>query len=64
MHEDVFGTPEDIGKAKAFAFVEGSHTTMTKRILEVYERAIGTSKGWADLSLTDVVSTARKELTR
>ena len=50
--------------AKAFAFVEGSHTTMTKRILEVYKRAIGTSKGWADLSLTDVVSTARKELRR
>ena len=50
--------------ARTFAFVEGSHTTMTKRILEVYERAIGTSKGWADLRLTDVVSTARKELTR
>jgi 1,2-diacylglycerol 3-alpha-glucosyltransferase len=50
--------------AKAFAFIEGSHSTMTKRILEVYSRAIGTSKGWADLSLTDVVSTARKELTR
>jgi 1,2-diacylglycerol 3-alpha-glucosyltransferase len=50
--------------AKAFAFIEGSHTTMTKRILEVYDRAIGTSKGWADLSLTDAVSTARKELTR
>jgi 1,2-diacylglycerol 3-alpha-glucosyltransferase len=49
--------------AKAFAFIEGSHTTMTKRILEVYDRAIGTSKGWADLSLTDAVSTARKELT-
>ncbi len=48
--------------AKAFAFVEGSHTTMTKRILEVYERAIGTNKGWADLSLTEAVSTVRKEL--
>jgi 1,2-diacylglycerol 3-alpha-glucosyltransferase len=44
--------------ATAFALVEGSHLTMTNRILEVYARAIGTSKGWADLSLSDAVSTA------
>ncbi|MFN3267502.1 MAG: glycosyltransferase, partial [Deinococcales bacterium] len=37
--------------ARAFALEEGSHRTMTKRILEVYTRAIGTSKGWSDLTL-------------
>jgi 1,2-diacylglycerol 3-alpha-glucosyltransferase len=46
--------------ATAFAMVEGSHHTMTKRVLEVYARAIGTSKGWADLSLSDVLGTALK----
>ncbi len=48
--------------AKAFAFIEGSHQTMTKRVLEVYERAIGTSKGWSDLSFADAITTARDEL--
>jgi 1,2-diacylglycerol 3-alpha-glucosyltransferase len=44
--------------AKAFALVEGSHHTMTTRILEVYARAIGTSKRWLDLSLPDALETA------
>jgi 1,2-diacylglycerol 3-alpha-glucosyltransferase len=50
---------QDFAKAaQNFALVEGSHHTMTKRILEVYARAIGTSKGWADLSLTDALGKA------
>jgi 1,2-diacylglycerol 3-alpha-glucosyltransferase len=46
--------------ARAFALVEGSHHTMTKRILEVYTRAIGTSKRWLDLSLPNALGTALK----
>ena len=43
----------------AFAALEGSHVTMTKRVLEVYARAMLLFKGWDELTLPDAINLAR-----
>ena len=42
-----------------FAALEGSHLTMTKRVLEVYARAMLLFKGWDELTLPDAINLAR-----
>ena len=43
----------------AFAALEGSHKTMTGRVLEVYARAMLLFKGWDELTLPDAINLAR-----
>lgn len=43
----------------SFAALEGSHLTMTRRVLEVYARAMLLFKGWDELTLPDAINLAR-----
>ncbi len=49
------------GASRVWATAEGSHTTMTRRILEVYGRATTTFRGWGDLTLPEAFELARSE---
>ena len=43
----------------SFAALEGSHVTMTRRVLEVYARAMLLFRGWDELTLPDAINLAR-----
>ena len=43
----------------SFAGLEGSHLTMTRRVLEVYARAMLLFRGWDELTLPDAINLAR-----
>jgi 1,2-diacylglycerol 3-alpha-glucosyltransferase len=45
--------------SRVWALQEGSHMTMTRRILEVYERAMTSFKGWGELTLPEALELAR-----
>jgi 1,2-diacylglycerol 3-alpha-glucosyltransferase len=47
--------------SRAWALEEGSHLTMTRRILEVYDRAMTVFKGWGELTLPEALELARSQ---
>jgi glycosyltransferase involved in cell wall biosynthesis len=48
--------------SREWAALEGSHITMTKRILDVYDRASTVFRGWGELTLPEALSLARGQL--
>jgi 1,2-diacylglycerol 3-alpha-glucosyltransferase len=47
--------------SRVWALEEGSHRTMTRRIVEVYERAMSIFKGWGELTLPEALELARSQ---